>query len=177
VAFWCAPKARTVGAPSHRHRQRREAPGAAQQRGSVAIHPHHRIIHRPQNGAVVGEEDIRKGPQAAQGFVILEGHGLFAEVARGADQGPVHQGKQQPVQGGVGQEGAEAWVPGRDAFRNLGPRPPSQQQDRRLGGGEPALFRLAHFAGDRKGSHVREHHREGPVFPVLPIPQTLNRLG
>ena len=92
--------------------QRGVAAGAAQDQFAAHHHARDGVVHVPDDGAVVDEEQIGNAAEAFEGFVLVGANGLVAQVAARGHDGKAERGQEQVMQGGVGEHDAEVGVAG-----------------------------------------------------------------
>ena len=120
---------------------RSRAPGGAP--GARRWHPRDRVVHRPDDRAIVRQQQVGDPAEPLERLLRGQAHRLLGEVAAGADDRPAARLDEEMVQRRVGQHHAEPGVPGRD--RGSGQRricTPAEEQDRRrLGDEDPRSHR------------------------------------
>ncbi len=133
------------------------------------------IIAAAKDIAIVGEVTIGDTVEAAEGFGVGDGDGLFAEVGAGHDERiEFRTGKKEMVKRGIRQENAQKMIAGGDAFREAGVGLARKQDDR-------TLDRLKQFAGSIINCaeavrifHTAEHDGKRLFDATLPCAEQLN---
>ena len=171
------------GEQRHRRRDRqrqglgRVPAGAAHDGLAPGDHARDGIVVAGPDLPVVGEEPVREAAQPREGIRVVRGQRLVREVPGGEDERPAHGLEQQVVERRVGQEDAQAPVPGRDGRGQRGLAvPPRLEQDDRAGRTleEPALQR-ADAAQRPGGGEVPDHDRERLGPAALAVAQAADR--
>ena len=93
-------------------RERGVAAGAAQDQFAAHHHAHDGVVHVPDDGAVVDEEQIGDAAEAFEGFVLVGADRLVAQVAARGHDGEPERRQEQVMQRGVGEHDAEVGVAG-----------------------------------------------------------------
>ncbi len=80
-----------------------------------------RVVAAEEDVAIVEEEEVGNGGEAGEGFAVVDGDGLFAEIGAGHDEGgEAGVGEEQVVERGVGEEEAEVIGVGREVVEGGG---------------------------------------------------------
>ena len=82
-------------------------------------HAHNRIVHVPDDGAIVYEKDIGDAAEAFERLAFVRANRFIAQVAAGGDDGKFEFGHQQMMQRRVRQHRAEIWIAGSDGIYDL----------------------------------------------------------
>ncbi len=93
--------------------ERGEAAAETQGSRRTAAHPHHRIIGRAEDGAVVMEEAVGDGGKAAARRLVLGDDRLAADIGGGRHQRKAERIEQEMMERAVGEEGAHLGEPRR----------------------------------------------------------------
>ncbi len=167
--------------------QRRVAAAAPHRLRGAVDDPHHRVIARVVDRAVVVQPRVGDPRQARIGLGGLGGERLVAEVAGGEHErveGRPREvgvrGEQQVVQRGVRQQQPDRAVAGRDRrgdrARLLGARD-GDQHHRGLRAGEQPGGHVGHDPERRGHGEVADEDREGLGDALLALAQAGHRLG
>ena len=89
--------------------------------------------------AVMLEEGVRNSGQARVRVVLGETQRLLGQIRARGHGRPAEGAQEQDLQGGVGEQGADPRVAGRDGGREIRLGTPEEQDDRRHRGGEQRL--------------------------------------
>ncbi len=147
------------------------AAGPAQDQLAAHDDAHDGIIHVPDDGAVVDQEEVGDVAEAFEGFVFIGADRFVAEVAAGGHDGEAEPGEEQVMERRVGEHHAEVGVAGGDGHRQwlIARRrlAPPEQDDGGFGGAEEALFEGRDFARGLDAGQRREHEGEGLFFAVF----------
>src|ERR1035441_5074305 len=81
--------------------ERGVATGAAQYQLAAHHHSYNGIVHMPDDGAVVDQEQIGNAAEAFEGFVLVGADRLVAQVAAGGDDGEPERRQGQVMERGV----------------------------------------------------------------------------
>ena len=141
--------------PSTGNGRGRIAARPAQHQRPAADDPHHRVLRRPDNRPVVDEEQVGDLDQPLHGLALVDGDGLFAEVAAGRHDRKAQRAHQQMMQRRIGQHRAEQRIAGRHASATRRTAPP-QQHDRPLG-----TCQQGSFLGRNRAARVRRPQASG----------------
>ena len=143
-----------------RHGERHKAARAANQLRRAIDQRHHGVVAALQNFAVVHQECVGDVPEPREGFVVVDGDGLFAEVGAGHHQS-LHAriGKEQMLQRRVRQKDAQPRNSRRDGLGNAAACAPPRQNNRpRESSGAAPLLR-------RSARRLRARHRDRAPSP------------
>ena len=145
--------------------------------GPAADHPHHAVIGVAEDPAIVQEKGIGDAPQLGAGDVVVHRHRLVGGIAAGGDQRRADRLDQGPVQGRVGEEGAQRAQPGRHRAGQRGAFAAPEQHDRRGRAAQGQTRCLVHLGVRGKRGQITKEHGERFAIAPLAIAQALDDLG
>ena len=161
-------------------RQRRVAAGPADRQLAAVDHPHHRVVARHMDRAVVVEHGVTERRKPLRGIVVGETDRFVGAVGAGQHQrvgtrGAGNGRQQQVMQGGVGQHQPEQRAAGRHGVGDRRAGAPAQQHDRAGGTRQHRGLGVVDVGVAARDVEVADQHRERLGAARLSCPQRTDR--
>ncbi len=160
-------------------RERRVAPGPAQDHLAVEQDAHDGVVNVAEDGAVVDEEEVGDAAQMNEGLVFIGADGFVGQIAAGGDDGESEIGEEQMMERSRGQHDAEVRIGRGDGSgdvergRKLG-RKTAEQGDGSLRGAEQAFLEGRDAADGLDGIERGKHEGERLFLAVLAAAQAVD---
>ena len=153
-----------------RNRERCIAAGPADRVFGAVEDPHHRVVTRDADIAIVEHEGVGNPVESIESLCVVGDDGFLGQIAR-RHHPDVARGDEEVMDGCVGEHDSEVSVAGGHEIGDVRVRAFCQQDDWPFARGEQAGFVVADLHNRVCGREVGDHQREGLGGPSLAFPQ------